>query len=1134
LDIGQWLRDLGLQSYEQAFRDHGVDVDVLCRLTAEDLKEIGVSAVGHRRKILHAVGELAAARSQAADPKVPHRAERRHLTVMFCDLVGSTALSARLDPEDLRELLRVYFARVDDVAGRHGGFVAKYLGDGALIYFGYPQAHEDDAERAVRAGLALVDSVSELTAAGERLSARVGIATGLVVIGDLVGVGEAQERGIAGETPNLAARLQGLAENGAVVIAETTRRILGDLFELSALAPSSLKGFAEPILAWRVIGEGRAESRFEALHGTRVTPLVGRDEELDLVLSRWRQVKEGGGHVALISGEPGIGKSRLVLALRERLRGESKAVLSYACSPHHTNSALFPFVTQLERAAGFAQDDAPEARLDKLDSLFQETAARPDNVVALLADLLGVHIGSRHALAAMSPLQKKGLLFSAFIAQFEGLAMRGPVLAVLEDVHWLDPTSRELFDQMVERFQRLPVLLVATFRPELSPPWTGFPHVTLLTLNRLAQAQARSLVERVTGAKALPPEVLEQILARTEGVPLFAEELTKAVLESGLLGDAGDSYVLDGPLPPLAIPTTLHDSLMARLDRLGPAKEVAQIGACIGREFDHELLAAVVPLPEADLVAALDRLVAAELVYRRGIPPATTYIFKHALVRDAAYQSLLRKSRQHLHANIATALEKGFPHTLETRPELVARHFDEAGLFEAAVGYWLRGGRLAATRSANVEAIAHLRSGLVSLAALPPGEPRSRLELSLQLALGAPLLATKGFASSEAEVVYQRAQELSRELDNDKDLFTAIRGLGYVYHVRANLHEAKRLVDEVVDLARRMGDPAMLAQAYHSAGALTFHLGAFQAAHDWFQQSIEAGDYRSGLHSEVYGINMGVFCRAYLSHCDWHLGYPDRALQTAEEALALAREVARPFSIALALDYLAMLHQFRREPEAALRIAEEARSLCFEYRFDYYGAWSALIRAWALAERYSPEEGLAAYDAALHEFRKTGAGLRMPHYLCLLAAVQRRAGRRGAGLRLGDEAAQIAERNLESWCNAEIERERGELLLLDSSDNAREEAAAAFSRAIQIAADQGAKMLELRASAALARLWAERGELKKAFDVLAPIYDWFTEGFDTPDLHRARTLLDELRLGRDSMSPLQIFARRRYLPAPSR
>jgi len=1111
LDIGRWLRDLGLQYYERAFRDNGVDLDVLRRLTAEDLKEIGVSAVGHRRKILDAVAELAASpRPEAAGSNIPQRAERRHLTVMFCDLVGSTALSTRLDPEDLQDLLRAYLARVGDVAGRHGGFVARYFGDGALIYFGYPQAHEDDAERAVRAGLTLVKGVSELTAAGERMSARVGIATGMVVVGDLVGTGEAQERGIAGETPNLAARLQGLAETGAVVIADTTRRLLGDLFELSALAPTSIKGFAQPVQAWRVIGEGKAESRFEALHGTRVTPLVGREEELDLVLSRWRQVKEGGGCVALISGEAGIGKSRLVLALRERLQGESKASLSYACSPHHANSALFPFVTQLERAARFAPDDAREARIEKLDALLQVTAAKSDNAVALFADLLGIPIGAGHALAAMSPLQKKGLLFRAFLALLEGLAARGPVLIVLEDAHWLDPTSRELFDQMVERIQRLPVLLVATFRPELSPPWVGFPHATLLTLNRLTRAQARSLIERVAGRRALPPEVIEQILTRTEGVPLFTEELTKAVLESALLRDADDGFVLDGPVPSLAIPATLHDSLMARLDRLTQVKEVAQIGACIGREFDHELLVAVVPLPDADLVAALDHLVAAELVFRRGISAATTYVFKHALVRDAAYQSLLRKRRQELHAHIATALESGFPHTLETRPELVARHFDEARLFQRAVGYWLRAGRLAAAHSANVEAIAHLRSGLASLAALPPSEARSRLELSLQLALGGPLLATKGFASSEAEAVYQRAQELSRELNNDAELFTAMRGLGYVYHVRANLRGATQLIDEAVDLARRAGNPAMLVEAYHFAGTPTFHLGKFQTSRDWHQQSLEAGHYGGRFHSEVYGINMGVFCRAYIAHCDWHLGYPDRALQIAEEGLALAREVAHPFSVALALNYLAMLHQFRRESEAALRVAEEARSLCLDYRFDYYGAWSALVRAWAIAEQGPLEEGLAAYDAALEEFRKTGAELRMPHYLCLFAAVQRKAGRRDAGLRIVAKAAQIAEKNQEWWCNAELERERGELLLLDPSDDLREEADAAFKRAIDIATEQGAKMLELRASAALAQRWAVCSERRKAFDALAPVYDWFTEGFDTPDLRRAGTLLGQL------------------------
>ena len=1109
MDIGQWLRGLGLQTYEQAFRDNGVDLEVLPLLTAGDLKEIGVSAVGHRRKILDAVGELTA-RPDTVDQKAPDRAERRQLTVMFCDLVGSTALSASLDPEDMQELLQIYHARVGDLVSQYCGFVAKYMGDGALIYFGYPQAHEDDAERAVRAGLALVAGISELSADGNRLNARVGIATGLVVVGDLLGVGEAQERGIAGETPNLAARLQEFAGVGAVVIADTTRRLVGDLFELSQLAPCSLKGFAVPVLAWRVTGEGKAESRFEALHGTRVTGLVGRDEELDLVLSRWRQIKEGGGQVALISGEPGIGKSRLVLALRERLQGESKISLSYACSPHHVNSALFPFVTQLERAAGFTPDDAGDTRLDKLESLLHETAEKPNNAVALFADLLGIPIGSQHALAAMSSLQKKGLLFRAFLTQLEGLAVRGPVLVVLEDVHWLDPTSRELFDQLVERLQRLPVLLIATFRPEQAPPWIGFPHVTLLTLNRLPEAQVRSLVERVAG-KSLPAEVLEQILARTEGVPLFTEELTKTVLESGLLRDTGDRYVLDGSLPPLAIPATLHDSLMARLDRLAPVKEVAQIGACIGREFDHELLAAVVPLPDADLVAALERLVAAELVFRRGVPPATTYIFKHALVRDAAYQSLLRKRRQELHANIATALETDFPQTLEARPELVARHFDDAGLFDKAVGYWLRAGRLAAGRSANVEAIAHLRSGLASLAALPAGEPRSRLELSLQLALGGPILATKGFASREAEVVYQRARELSRELDNDADLFTAIRGLGYVYHVRGNLREATKLIDEAVDLAHRMGDPTFPVEAYHFAGAPTFHLGKFQVARDWLQRSLEAGDYHGRFHSEVYGINMGVFCRAYIAHCDWHLGYPDRALQTGEEGLALAREVAHPFSIVIALAYLAMLHQFRREPEATLRIAEEARSLCLEYRFDYYGAWSALVRAWAIAEQGCLEEGLAAYQAAFKEFAETGAGLRMPHYLCLLAASQRKAGRRAAGLKIIVEAAQIAGRTLESWCNAELERERGELLLLDDSGDAREAAEAAFKRAIDIAANQGCKMYQLRASTALARLCAERGERKTAFDVLAPIYDCFTEGRDTPDLLGARELIVKLR-----------------------
>ena len=1110
MDIGQWLRGLGLQSYEQAFRDNGIDFDVLPRLTADDLKEIGVLAVGHRRKILDAIGEVAARVSaDHSSTEMPHQAERRQLTVMFCDLVASTALSARLDPEDLQEVLRAYRSQVKDGVRGYGGYVAKYMGDGALVYFGYPQAHEDDAERAVRAGLALVKRIGN-TAVGEPLNARIGIATGLVVVGDLIGSGESQERGIAGETPNLAARLQERAEAGAVVLSDATRRLLGDLFELTKLTPSALKGFSEPVQAWRALGEGHAESRFEALHGTRLTPLVGRGEELELVLSRWRQAKEGGGQVALISGEPGIGKSRLVLALRERLQDEPKAIVSYASSPHHVHSALFPFIAQLERSLGFSPTHSWEARLSRLESLVQETVPEPsDAVVALFAELLGIPTGTQEAIAAMSPQQKKGLLFCTFVAQLEGLAAQGALLIVLEDAHWLDPTSRELFDQIVDRLQRLPVLLVVTFRPELSPPWIGFPHVTLLTLNRLAKAQTRSLVERITGGKALPSEVLEQILARTEGVPLFTEELTKTVLESGFLGDAGDHYVLAGPLPPLAIPVTLHDSLMARLDRLAPVKEVAQIGACIGREFDHELLAAVVSLPEAELQAALDRLVAAELVFRRGVAPATTYMFKHAMVRDAAYESLLRKRRQDLHARIASAIEMRFPQMIEAQPELVARHFGEAGLKEKAIGYWLQAGRLAAARSANVEAIAHLRAGLASINDLP-GSLRSRWELSLQLALGGPLLATKGFASSEVETAYRRAQYLSRELGRDTDLFTALRGLGYVHHVRGDLRQSMREFPEAIDLAHRIGEPALLVQAYHFAGVSTFHLGAFQTARDWLQRSLEAGGSRSRYHSEVYGINMGVFCDAYIGHCDWHLGYPDCALNSAEDALSVARQVSHPFSIALALAYLAMLRQFRREPEAALKAAEEARGLCQEYRFDYYGAWSALVRAWAIAEQGQTEEGASAYDAALKEFKSTGAGLRMPHYLGLLAGIHRKAGQRAAGLKLLAEANQIAERNHETWCSAMLELERGELLL-DASEEAGGEADAAFKHAIDIAAGQGAKTLELRASVARARLCAKQGGGQKALDMLSPIYGWFSQGFETPDLLQAKTFLGELR-----------------------
>ena len=743
LDIGIWLRGLGLRQYEQVFHDNDIDIDLLHELTDADLRTMGVDSLGHRKRLLRAIVELRGGVQQEARPPPPAAspaetgrslaqagtatgAERRQLTVAFVDLVGSTALSGRLDPEDMREVIRAYQDAVADGVVRFAGHIAKFMGDGVLAYFGWPVAHEDEAERAVRAGLAAVEAVDHLRApSGDPLKARVGIATGLVVVGDLIGEGAAQEQAVVGETPNLAARLQQLAAPGEVVLAQATRRLLGDLFALDDLGPQTVKGIDTPVRAFRVLGEGAAESRFEALHPGDAGPLVGREQELALLLDRWRLAGAGEGQVVLLAGEPGIGKSRLVLALRERVRDEPRIRVSYSCSPHHVTSALWPIAEQLRRAAGFARDDAAEVKLAKLERLLGQAGAPADEAAATLAELLGLPSSGRGTRNDLTPQQKKGQAFAALLAQLEGLARQRPVLLILEDAHWLDPTSRELFDGIVDRIRSLPVLLVATFRPEAPPPWSTFPHVTLLSLNRLARAQAAKLVERVADGRLLPAAVAEVILSRTEGVPLFVEELTKAVLESVALRATSDgSLELAGSLPTLAIPATLQDSLMARLDRLAPVKEVAQAAACIGREFDHALLAAVAEAPEPELANALERLLRAGLVFRHSAPPEATYSFKHALVRDAAYATLLKPRRRWLHARIADALEAIRPQTGAYQPEILAYHLTEAGLPGRAAVHALAAGRLAKARHALLEARSQLEACL-QLAAQAGGEAES-------------------------------------------------------------------------------------------------------------------------------------------------------------------------------------------------------------------------------------------------------------------------------------------------------------------------------------------------------------------------------------------------------------------------
>jgi class 3 adenylate cyclase len=718
MDIVVWLRTLGLGKYEAVFRENDIDETVLPSLTHENLKELGVASLGHRVKLLDAIAALssdAGGNTPSVDatassaPSVPpeDRAERRQVTVMFSDLVGSTALSACMDPEDLREIISAYQKCVAETVGRFGGFVAKYMGDGVLVYFGYPQAHEDDAERAVRAGLELIAAVGSLKTR-VALQIRVGIATGLVVVGDLIGSGASQEQAIVGETPNLAARLQGIAQLNGVVVAESTRKLIGNLFELDDLGAQDLKGLTGSVRAWAALRPAFVESRFEALHASGLTALVGREEELELMLRRWSRAKSGEGQVVLLSGEAGIGKSRLTAALLESVSPQPRTRLRYFCSPQHTDSALYPIIGQMERAAGLAHEDTAKARLDKLDVLLQTSTSVEDT--ALLAEMLSLSNDGRYpSLDKLTSQQRRERTLQVLVSQTAVLARQNPVLMIFEDAHWTDPTSLEVFSRVVDQITSLRVLLIVTFRPEFEPPWIGRPHVTALTLNRLAQREVGAIIDRVVGNKLLPASIRQDIIERSDGIPLFIEEITKAVLEAEGQS-AAEQTIAAIPSSARVVPASLHASLMARLDRLGAAKEVAQIGAALGREFSHALLTAVARKPDAELGSALDRLIASGLLFRQGSPPYATYLFKHALVRDAAYGTLLREPRRALHARIAETIQGQFAEIAENQPELLARHCTEAGLVEKAAILWGKAGNQDTVSSLNTNVAVQSRN----------------------------------------------------------------------------------------------------------------------------------------------------------------------------------------------------------------------------------------------------------------------------------------------------------------------------------------------------------------------------------------------------------------------------------------
>jgi class 3 adenylate cyclase/tetratricopeptide (TPR) repeat protein len=1111
-EIRKWLEAIGLGQYADAFEANDIDIDLLKQVDEQMLKDIGVASAGHRLRIRNGVAKLATAPVAEVNlsPTTPKHettvasAERRQLTVMFCDLVGSTALSGRLDPEDLRSIFTAYHRCCTELIERNGGFVAKYMGDGVLAYFGYPQAHEHDAERAVRAGLALVEAVPKLaTNAGSPLQVRVGIATGLVVVGDLIGAGAAQEQAVVGETPNLAARLQALAEPGAVVIAASTRRLTGGLFEYRDLGTLALKGFAENIPAWQVLGAGAAESRFEALRAT-TTPLVGRDEEIDLLMRRWAQAKHGEGQVVLVSGEPGIGKSRIAQTVAERISAEPHTRLRYFCSPHHQDSALYPSIAQLERAAGFRREDTDQQRLDKLEAVLAQGTNDLSEVAPLLADLLSTPTCNRYPPLALTPQKRKEKTLHAQLGQVEGLAAQQPVLIVWEDVHWSDPTTREFLDLLIDWMPTLRVLTIVTFRPEFAPPWIGRPHVTMLNLNRLPPRQGAEMIVHVTGGRALPKEIAEQIVDRTDGVPLFIEELTKSVAESGMLIETGDRYVIAGPVTPLAIPTTLHASLLARLDRLAPTREVAQIAAALGRQFSYELISAVAAMPQQQLDDALAQLVRADLVFQRGTPPHAEYAFKHALVQDAAYGTLLRSRRQQLHACIAAALEDRFQEIVAADPALLAHHCSEAGMVEKAVVYRLRAGQQAMAHSAMKEALAQLHKGLDMLAGLPDGPLRWQQELDLQIALRSPLMATKGLASPDVGDTIARARALAEQVDRPEYLVPLLFGQCVFHFYRSEYRLALSFAQQLERLGETRNDVRTQLQGRHLNGAILCYLGEFVAARAVMEQCHGLADQANRHEGSDPYSRMLISLACTLAH----LGYIDQARSRMDEALLEIHRLGRAQvqTLALVLSGAAWIEAIMCSRELKRR-AEELLALSTEHGFPHQIAWATVYRGISLTAAGQAQEGLALLTEGLEAVRATGNVANTPYLFMGIAESYAMLGQPVEGLNWIAEAEHIIETTEERVEEAELHRLRGDLLNATGDRFAAEQS---YDRALAVAKRQNAKLFELRAAVSLARLWRDQGRPTEARDLLAPVYGWFTEGFDTPLLQDAKALLDQL------------------------
>jgi predicted ATPase/class 3 adenylate cyclase len=1043
-------------------------------------------------------------------------AERRQLTVMFCDLVGSTDLSQHLDAEDLREVVRAYQQSASEVIERYEGHVAQYLGDGLLVYFGYPRAHEDDAERAVRAGREILTALVRLNDTlepehGIRLAARVGIHTGPVVVGEMGG-GSKSETLALGDTTNIAARLEGVAQSDSVVISGATLRLVPGLFVTGDLGTPRLKGIAEPIRAHAVLQATGVRSRLD-VDPSRLTPLVGRDQEVGLLLERWEEVQEGDGQVVLISGEAGLGKSRLLHAFRERLAETPHGWLECRCSPYTQGSAFQPLIALVEQGLGFQEGDGPETKLTRLEAGLEAAGLSASDVLPLIAPLLSLPLPEPTPPLQLAPGLQRKKTIEALVAWIFALAQPQPLVLLVEDLHWVDPSSVDLLGWLLEQSPTAQVLTLLSFRPDFEPPWPARSHLTPLAVKRLSRRQARNLIGGMTRDVPLPDEVVERLVERADGVPLFAEELTKMVLESGLVEERGGRYELTGPLTDLSIPTSLQDSLMARLDRLDEGKEVAQLGATLGREFFYELLLCVSLQEEPHLRAGLAQLVDAELLYQRGALPDANFTFKHALIQETAYQSLLKSVRQKFHARIARVLEEQFPERVESEPELIAHHYDEAGLAEQAVAHYQRAGERASQRSANEEAAIHLDRALALLRSLPDTSARARRELALQLALGVAFQASRGFGAPEVERAYQRARSLCEQVEEPGQVAPALFGLSIYYMMRPDFRVAYELADELLARAKRAGDSALRLQGHHACWSTQFCRGELAATLAHAEQGLEI--YQPEEHHRQtfrYGNHDPAVCAHLFSA--WSLlllGHPDRAQRESREAMALARQLEHSMTVAVALMTGAFVENDVGRAQAAEGHAMELIELSAERGFPLFAAVGATARGRVLTGRGEFAAGLDALGQGEAVSRTVAAGLFWPFCLAFLLEGYVRAQRPREGLSVLAEAGSSLEAFEPHAYRPELERLEGELLLLDGgAEDGGSLAEPKFRRALELARRKGARWLELRASTSLARLLASRGRKEEACALLVPIYDWFTEGFDTQDLKDAKTLLEEL------------------------